>query len=405
MKKILAALLLLAAARHAAAELKICNDGAFVLYAAQGEWKGEGLLGLTRRWNVSGWYELPRNECTIVYTGDLHRFYIAFAFTDAQGRWGAARFEEPDGGPYSFAENDLCAARGVFEYKLEDEAPRGCPDGYFRLPSTIVFDPDGDARFELTLGVPRDSRAWPVGLGNDDSRGNPQTQERGSGLGTAGKVFGALIGIAVAIGIASEAERAAAPQPFASGTLNTKLFGHSLVRRADGNGLWFTADGDLLQPGYALDGATSSPVLDAPTQRPVDDPDVIAALAKIDRGLASLSTNHGAHVTSEGRLEYDFEWIGGSDLQRWFVNVATLDFARGQRVSSPGVVAYRIPCRDARACVIAFSEDAPGQLSTPLLWEDISFLFASDADGQQIWDGLLGLVALYPAEPVIYESR
>jgi uncharacterized membrane protein len=270
MKKLLAALALLALARSAAADLTICNDGAFDLYAAEGEWKGEGLLGLTRRWTVSGWYELERNECTIVYTGDLHRFYMAFAFTDSQGRWGSAEFEAERGSRWSYAENELCVRRGeVFEYRLEDEDPAGCPDGYFTLPGTLVFEPDGDTRFRTTLSLDRDDPAGPTGFDLDDFRGEPQTQERGTTLETAAKVVGAVVGIIVAIGAASDAERAAAPQPLASGTLNAKLFGHTLVRRTNGNALWYTADGNLLQPGYALDRATSSPVLDAPTQRAV----------------------------------------------------------------------------------------------------------------------------------------
>jgi hypothetical protein len=87
------------------------------------------------------------------------------------------------------------------------------------------------------------------------------------------------------------------------------------------------------------------------------------------------------------------------------VNIATLDLTRAQARSGSGVLAYEIPCRDGRACVVAFEEDAAGKLSTPLLFEDISILFASNADGQQVWNGLLGLAALYPAEPAVYESR
>ncbi len=400
MRKTLAALVLLAVARHAGAELSICNNGAFDLYAAHGEWKGEGLLGLNRLWNVSGWYELPRNDCTVVYTGDLHRFYIAFAFTDARGRWGSAEFEPED--EWSHARDELCVRRGeVFEYKLDEEDPPGCPDGYFTLPGTLVFEPDGDKRFEVTVGLDRDYIAGPTGLDLDEFRDNSQTQERGSTLQRAAEVVGAMIGIAIAIGIASEAERAAAPQPFASGTLNASLFGHALVRRANGNGLWYTADGDLLQPGYALDGATSSPVLDAPTQRSADDPAVAAALAQVNRGLASLALNRGTHMSSEGRLEHKFVWNGGSALQRWWVNIATLDFARGRRLTGDGLVAYRIPCRDDRACVVAFEEDAAGKLSTPVLFEEIDIAFASDADGEQVWAGLLRLSALYPQEPVV----
>lgn len=395
----LAALLVLAFARHAGAELSICNDGAIDLFAAEGEWKNEGFLWLERTWHVSGWYELPRNECRTVYTGGTSRFYFAFAFTDSQGHWGSAEFE-PEGRRYSLAENDLCVARGVFEYKLDDENPRGCPDGYFTLPGTIVFDPDGDAPFRFTLGLERDDVAGFTGFDLDELTSNTPTQERGSVLERAAGVVGAVVGIAIAIGVASESERAAAPQPFASGTLNASLFGHAIVRRTN-DGQWFTADGNPLQPGYALHGATSSPVLDAPTQRSPDDPAVAAALAQVNRGLASIAFNHGAHVSSEGRLEYDFEWNGGSALQRSWVNIATLDFARGRRLSGDGVLAYRIPCRDERACVIAFEEDAAGKLSTPLLFEEIDIRFASDPDGEQIWAGLLGLLSLYPEEPVV----
>ena len=401
MTKILAALLLIAIVRPADAELSICNDGGVDLFAAEGEWKNEGFLLLDRTWHVSGWYELPRKECRTVYTGGTSRFYFAFAFTDSRGRWGSAEFE-PDGGPYEVAQNDLCVRQGVFEYKLDDEDPPGCPSGYFTLPSTLVFDPDGDASFTLTVGLERDDVAGPTGLDLDEFkfRSNAPVQDRGGALDAAATVVGAVIGIAIAVAGASEADRAAAPQPFASGTLNAALFGHTIVRRAYED-QWFTADGNLLQPGYALDGATSSPVLDAPTQRPADDPAVVAALAQTNRGLASIALNRGANVSSEGRLEYDFQWMGGSTLQRYWVNVATLDFARGRRLSGDGVQAFRIPCRDAGACVVAFEEDAAGKLGTPLLYDEIDVRFATDADGEQVWAGLLGLRSLYPAEPVV----
>jgi hypothetical protein len=84
-----------------------------------------------------------------------------------------------------------------------------------------------------------------------------------------------------------------------------------------------------------------------------------------------------------------------------WVNIATLDFARGRRLTGDGLVAYRIPCRDDRACVVAFEDDAAGKLSTPLLLTEMDIAFASDADGEQVWAGLLGLLSVYPQEPVV----
>src|SRR5690242_16399308 len=62
---------------------------------------------------------------------------------------------------------------------------------------------------------------------------------------------------------------------------------------------------------------------------PIYDSEVGAAIATLNRGLASISGNKPARITSEGRLKYDFETQGGAVSRHW-VNIEALSFARAR---------------------------------------------------------------------------
>ena len=399
MRKTLALLLLVFVRPAAASELTLCNDGAFEIWAAEATWKNDGFLFLGRNWYVSGWYTLSKDECRVFYDGTA-RFYVAFSFTDAGGHWGAAVFEPGNDDDWRAAKHELCVARGEFEYKLGDEDTGECPDGYFEMPGTLVYEP-GDANDTITLTLRKDDLAWPIGLDDARSAGTRAQPESG-GLQTVAEVIGAGIGIAAAVVIANAIDNAGkAPQPFADGTVNARLFGVQIVRRTDGDGEWFNADGKPVAPVFELRGATSSALLDAPTQRPADDAEVAAAVAQLNRGLAGIANNRGARVTSEGRLQYDYQRVGASDLTRVWVNLEALDFARGRRLAGDGVMGFRIPCRDERACVVELEQDDAGKQSSPLLFQEVDIFFASNPDGDAIWAALQKLLSLYPEEPVV----
>jgi hypothetical protein len=152
---------------------------------------------------------------------------------------------------------------------------------------------------------------------------------------------------------------------------------------------------------YELDGLTSSDLFDAPTQRAADDAEVGAALATLNRGLASISGNKPARITSEGRLKYDFETQGGAVSRHW-VNIEALSFARGRSIAGrAGYTGFAIPCNGDRSCVITVDQDDAGKQSNQQVLNEFDILFATEQDGRDVWSALQLLRNLYPAAPVV----
>jgi uncharacterized membrane protein len=422
-------LLAIVAAPAAATEFIVCNKGTIPVYAATASHESEFLV--SRVWWVRGWYEIRRGACSRLYDTD-EPFYFAFSFRDSRGEWGAARFKPERDSMWQTASDNLCVARGEFDYKRGGGDPVGpCKDGYFRFPGTLVFYPDDDYS-SLTLDVALDEgdRAYPVDLqpletgDPDGSRSRAEEQAAADGEPTFGdqllKVIIDAASDAIKEGVADAVEQAAtsqvpaapdptpappaaAPASSPSGyrILNAKLFGADISRTVFSGSPWLNADGSSVEVFYEVEGQDSSELFDAPTQRSVDDPEVSAALTALNGALASIVGNRPARITSEGRLKYDFEAQGGMLVRRW-VNVAALDFARARKSQGgAGFTGFVVPCNGSRNCVIALDQDPAGNQSNQEVRNEVEIFFATDQDGQAVWAALQRLRSLYPAAPVV----
>jgi hypothetical protein len=174
------------------------------------------------------------------------------------------------------------------------------------------------------------------------------------------------------------------------------------MRQPFGGSPWIEVKGGTyVDVFYEVEGLATSDLFDAPTQRAADDGDVAAALATLNRGLASISGNRPARITSEGRLKYDFEKQGGA-LSRHWVNVEALSFARARSITGrPGYTGFAIPCNGDNRCVISLDQDDAGKQSDQEVLNELDILFATEQDGRDVWAGLQQLRNLFPAQPVV----
>lgn len=84
------------------------------------------------------------------------------------------------------------------------------------------------------------------------------------------------------------------------------------------------------------------------------------------------------------------------------VNLATLDFARAKRIPpSDGLSRFEIPCKGDEPCAIMVDKDSAGVLSDNHVSYSVTVFFIGDSSGQTVWDALLKLRDLYPAEPTV----
>ena len=397
--KILAALLVLASPSMPGPSFRSATT-AHSMLAAHGEWKGQGLLGLNRLWSVSGWYGLPRNSrrwSTRRPPPFLHRVRVhgcarALGLRRVRARTSGA------------ARDELCVRRGeVFEYKLDEEDPPACPDGYFTLPGTLVFEPDGDKHFEVTVGLDRDYIAGPRGprLGRAQGRSADARARQHLADGCRSRRRGdrsrdsdrRRFGGRARGGAATVRERDAECEPVRA----------RARRRANGNGLWYTADGDLLRRARARrrDVEPRARRADAaPRRRPWRSGRACA----VDRGLASLALNQGTHISSEGRLEHDFVWNGGVLCNGGgSISRPSTSHAAGISPARPGGISNPLPRRPRLRGRAAFEEDAAGKLFDPAAVNRDRYRFRVRRGrrakfGRGCWDLLYSLSA---EEPVV----
>jgi len=424
-------LLTIIAGPAAATEFIVCNKGTIPVYAAAASHESEFLVSSV--WWVRGWYEIRRGDCSRLYDTD-EPFYFAFSFKDSSGEWGAARFKPERDSMWQTAADNLCVARGEFDYKRGGGDPVGlCKDGYFRFPGTLVFYPDDDyASLTLDVALDEGDRAFPVDLqpletgDPDGSDSAADEQSAADSEPTFGeqllKVIIEAASEGIKEGVADAVEHAItspAPSPAADPTptlpaadasppaptgyriLNAKLFGADISRTVFSGSPWLNADGSSVEVFYEVEGQDSSDLFDAPTQRATDDPEVDAALAALNGALASIAGNRPARITSEGRLKYDFQAQGGMLIRHW-VNVAALDFARAHTSQGgAGFTGFVVPCNGNRNCVIGVDQDEAGEQSNQQVRNEVEIFFATDQDGQEAWAALQRLRSLYPAAPVV----
>jgi uncharacterized membrane protein len=409
---------LLAAYPARAADIVICNTGAVPFSVATATRESEFLVGHV--WRHIGWYRVEPRGCANLADPDDERVYFAFMFTDARDRWGSARFSVGRDSSWENAGIHLCVANERFEYTRSGSDPGGpCKDGYFPIPASLHLEPDGQtSSYTMDLGLSETSVAGAVGPlaettasdGGLGRSGDARSGERGETISDkVADIFWEALRDTIKEQLESadsaapdsiEAPGSRPPQPFATGTLTALLFGRPIVRRTSGDGVWFAANGERVYAIYELDGATASDLVDPPEQRRPGDAEVDAAQRTLNEWLAGFAANRSAVATSEGRLYYGYTSAAG--VTQHAVNVVTLDFAKGSQLGDlGGYTGYEIPCRSAWPCVIAWDDDGAGKQSSVSANHSFRIYFANAGDGPGVWNALLELRRLYPAEPAI----
>ena len=110
-------------------QAEVCNAGRITVDVALAykEWGFNDMY-----WVIDYWYDVAPGKCKLVYS---HRYapnnllsfqtfplYLAFAFTDSSGVWGAARFKPVR--DTSAANLDLCVGKKSYKYRVDRKDPR-----------------------------------------------------------------------------------------------------------------------------------------------------------------------------------------------------------------------------------------------------------------------------------------
>lgn len=414
-------LLTQAATAQVPTSYNLCNKGKIEVRYATAIRSGNFLFGYS--WDLVGWYPILPGKCDDAYHGSDkdpdEPIYVAIAFTDSTGVWGAATFPKPD------IDTKLCVAEDSFKYHLNGNINLPCKSGYFPFKAALYLEPAewqcpkmpgqpmycSGGGYSFDFEVDDDSRAVAAGPSNGkrvaqpNSSGTSKGSSGSSGL-TAGEIIAGGVAAVIIGGAIAHYANSTPPKPFDAGTLNANLLGDKIVRRSSGSADWYYDDGSRVEALYGLDGRTRSYILDAPTQRATTDPDVVAAQRALQRALNSFSWSRGITISPEGRLLYTY-YAGKNDAGKDFatkvaVNISTLDFARAKRIPpSDGLSQFEIPCKGDEPCAIRLDEDSAGVVSNKHVSYSVTVFFIGNDSGQAAWDALLMLRQLYPAEPAV----
>jgi hypothetical protein len=408
---LLIGLLLLASLRATAGTLYVCNEGSVTAQVATAT-ENSFWFEAGHTWNVAGWMVAEPHKCVNQDTDPAHPIYIAVAFTDILGRWGAAQFDASDeDSAFADAHIHLCVDRDRFSYTRSGSDPGGpCKTGYFPIPADTYLDPSGDGTYTLHFTLKPGDLATPVQDGSlaKDS-GSSDAGESHTGAEVAGAVLG-IAAVLIAGKVISDHEKSSsadtssgtpmAPKPFAPGTLNATLFDKRVVRVASSGGPWFYEDGSRVNAAFGLEGQTQSDLFDPPRQRASSDLEVTAAQAAFAGALSQAPWVQRGNVSDIGRLYYAFEDNTKVWHEAW-VNLATLDFARARHFTGDGHAGLEIPCREDRACMIGENKDSAGATSNQHIYASIDLYFKDDERGREVWSSLQKLRKLYPAAPAV----
>ena len=84
------------------------------------------------------------------------------------------------------------------------------------------------------------------------------------------------------------------------------------------------------------------------------------------------------------------------------MNLVSLDFTRAsQEHDASGQTWLRIPCKGNQACDIGIDQDSTEHFSNEEIYDDFYFYFTGTQNAEAIWNALLKLRDLYPAEPAV----
>jgi hypothetical protein len=273
----------------------------------------------------------------------------------------------------------------------------------FLVPASVDWKNKSDSDLILDVKFGPYDRAIPLGPQSSTSGVSqaPATKPAGN-VGDINPWAGAALGLLGGLYVAKElGDSPGAPKPFEDGTLNAQLFGKRIVRQASGNADWYYEDGSRVNPAYRLGGQTKSYILDGPTQRATTDPEVIAADQALQRALDSWSWTRSTEILPQGRLFYSYT-DQRAVLHQFYVNIATLDFARAQRINQKDELnGFEVPCREDKACGVSLDQDSAGHYSDIHIQANLDVYFLGDGNGEAAWKALLKLRDLFPAEPVV----
>jgi hypothetical protein len=115
----------------------LCNKGTIEVRYATAIRSGNFLFGYS--WDLVGWYPILPGKCDDAYHGSDkdpdEPIYVAIAFRDSTGVWGAATFPKPD------IDTKLCVAKKEFKYHLNGNINLPCESGYFPFRAALYLEP------------------------------------------------------------------------------------------------------------------------------------------------------------------------------------------------------------------------------------------------------------------------
>jgi hypothetical protein len=125
---------------------EVCNEGRIKVDVAVA-YKDFGFSD--EFWIVDYWYQVAPGKCKLVFSHfyapnnwlsyQSFPLYLAYAFTDSTGVWGAAKVNPPRG--IAASRLHLCVGRKNYEYRVNGKNPEAkCPQG-LPIPVSMVWEP------------------------------------------------------------------------------------------------------------------------------------------------------------------------------------------------------------------------------------------------------------------------
>ena len=405
---------------------EVCNEGRITADVAVA-YKDFGFTD--EFWMITYWYRVEPGKCKLVFQHfyapqSMFNFqsfplYLAFAFTDSTGVWGAAKVNPAR--DTAASRLHLCVGRKNYEYRVNGKNPQAkCPKGLL-IPAAIVWEPTRGVYAREFGGYPPPKR-FTVVLGPNDRAIalGPQASPSGAAQGpdtsavragddhTALKVA-AGIGTIVVLGaiineiIDQSKCNSPIPKPFERGTLNAEVLRKPVVRRTCQQADWFVRDrqGDSYTLKSFIDSNDRSvgSVLDPPQQ--VDaaagkadvaaDPEVKRIVAALD-GL--LGSRGGTNMTNYGKFRYK---PAGEATDEVWVNLVSLDLFRATFGVQSGVSTMSIPCTNDQDCVMVLRR-RQGHIN---VLSRVQLYLQGQGTWQQVAPELSRLKVMFPKQPVV----
>lgn len=150
---------------------EVCNQGRITVDVAVA-YKD---FGFDEFWIVDYWYRVAPGKCGLVFShfyapNNLFSFqsfplYLAYAFTDSSGVWGAANVKPAR--DTAASRLHLCVGKSNYKYRVDGKNPQAkCPKG-LPIPASMVWEPTRGVYSREFGGYPPPKR-FTVALGPND---------------------------------------------------------------------------------------------------------------------------------------------------------------------------------------------------------------------------------------------